>query len=147
MAGTGKINTLSTTNPALGILLLRLFVGGRLIYGVIDNVVSWERMVEFSEFLEANHFPLPLLSAVVSVYVQFIGALLILLGYKTKYASAILIVNFLIALIAVHFAINDTIEGMTPALAMLFGCLTLFFTGPEKLSLHHYLSRRKNSQS
>jgi len=133
-------------NPALGILLLRIFIGGRLLYGVIDNVVSWERMVEFSKFLELNHFPFPIVSAVVSVYVQFLGAALILLGYKLRIASGILVVNFLIALIAVHFASNDTIEGMTPALAMLFGCLTLFFTGPEKLSLENYFSKGTKSK-
>ena len=144
MTSSNEATKLAIPYPALGILLLRIFIGSRLLYGVIDNIMSWERMVEFSKFLEANHFPLPLISAVTSVYIQFIGGLLILLGYKLRIASGILVINFVIALIAVHFAANDTVEGMTPALAMLFGCLTLFFTGPDKLSLHHYLSQPRN---
>lgn len=130
-----KIEAFLEANQAIGILLLRIFIGGRLLYGVIDNVVSWERMVEFSIFLEANHFPIPIISAVTSVYVQFFGAISILLGFRLRLASFLLVINFLVALIFVHFRVNDTIEGMTPALAMLFGCLTLLFTGAEKISL------------
>ena len=119
----------------LGIFLLRIFVGTRLLYGVIDNVISWERMLEFSHFLSNHGFPFPKTSAVISVYVQFFCAILILVGYKIRYASFVLIINFLVALIFVHIRANDTIEGMTGALAMLFGCLTFLFTGADKISL------------
>lgn len=140
---TAKIEAFLEANKAIGILLLRIFIGGRLLYGVIDNVVSWERMVEFSIFLEANHFPIPIISAVTSVYVQFFGAISILLGFRLRLASFLLAINFLIALIFVHFRVNDTLEGMTPALAMLFGCLTLLFTGAEKISLENYFRFQK----
>lgn len=127
----------------MGIFLLRLFIGGRLCYGVIDNVISWERMLEFADFLSANNFPLPIASAIISVYVQFFGALLILIGFKIRPASFVLILNFLVALVAVHIRTNDSIEGMTPALAMLFGCLTFLFTGAEKISLDYYWRSKK----
>lgn len=133
-------------NKYIGILLLRLFIGLRLFYGVIDNVLSWEQMMEFSAFLEVNLFPFPLLSAITSVYVQFLGAIFILVGFKMRIASIILVVNFLVALVFVHLRINDTVEGMTPALAMLFGCLTFLFTGAEKVSVDHYwASKRKRN--
>lgn len=119
----------------LGILLLRIFIGTRLLYGVIDNILSWERMMEFSHFLQQNGFPFPTANAVISVYVQFVGAILILIGFKIRLASFVLVINFLIALIFVHISIGDTIEGMTGALAMLFGCLTFLFTGADKISL------------
>ena len=127
-----------------GILLLRLFVGSRLLYGVLDNVFSWERMKEFADFLGANAFPYPVFSAVISVYVQFIGAILILIGYRLRIATVPLIINFMVALTAFHLRVNDTIEVMTPALAMLFGCLTLLFTGAGKISLANYLKVKLN---
>ena len=96
-------------------------------------------MNEFSAFLEVNNFPLPIISAITSVYVQFLGAICLLVGFKLRFASFILSINFIIALIFVHILANDTIEGMTPALAMLFGCLTLLFTGADKISLEYYL--------
>lgn len=125
----------------MGILLLRIFVGTRLLYGVVDNVLHWERMVEFSLFLESHEFPFPLVSAVVSVYVQFFGALSLLVGFKVRLFSFLLILNFIVALLFVHIPIDDSVEGMTPALAMLFGCLTLFFTGADKLSLDNYFGK------
>jgi uncharacterized membrane protein YphA (DoxX/SURF4 family) len=35
----------------------------------------------------------------------------------------------------VHLKSGDSIEGMTPALALFFGSLALFFTGPGKYSV------------
>lgn len=134
------------TNKYVGIFLLRIFIGCRLIYGVIDNIFSWKRMIEFSKFLEANNFPFPIISAVTSVYVQFFGALFILLGFKTRFASFILTINFIIALFFVHVRANDTVEGMTPALAMLFGSLTLLFTGADKISFDNYLKSTKQNK-
>ena len=122
-------------NNDLGIFLLRLFIGGRLFYGLIDNVLSWEHMLAFEGFLQANGFPFPLVSAVVSVYAQFICSIIILLGYRIRVAAFIMVINFIVALLFVHVAAGDTIEGMTPALAMLFGSLTLLFTGAGKYSL------------
>ncbi|MBX2815293.1 MAG: DoxX family protein [Saprospiraceae bacterium] len=127
----------------IGLLCLRLFIGGRLLYGVVDNVFSWPRMIEFSLFLEANGFPLPLVSALVSVYAQLFGAICILVGFKIRVAALALTVNFVVALVFYHLPAGDSIEGMTPALAMLFGCVTLFFTGADVLSLEHMLRDRR----
>lgn len=126
-------------NRAIGLLLLRIFLASRLLYGVIDNILSWERMLEFSGFLAQHHFPWPTFSAVSSVYVQGCCALLLLIGYQTRLAALLLSLNFLIALLMVHFPSGDSVEGMTPALAMLFGALTLFFTGADQLSIDRYL--------
>lgn len=137
-----QVDRFLDTNKPIGILLLRIFIGCRLIYGVIDNILSWERMLEFSNFLQNNGFPFPTISAVLSVYIQFLGAIFILLGFKIRIASFLLIINFLVALIFVHLKANDTVEGMTPALAMLFGCLTFLFTGAEKISLENRYKAR-----
>jgi putative oxidoreductase len=117
----------------VGILLLRLFIGLRLVYGVIDNILSWDHMKAFEGFLAANGFPFPLVSAVVSVYCQFLAGLMITVGYRIRIASLIMIVNFLVAIVVVHR--HDTVEGMTPALAMLFGCITFLFYGGGKYSI------------
>ncbi len=139
MFSHAKIEKYLDSKKHLGISLLRIFVSSRLLYGVLDNILSWERMIEFSHFLQSNGFPLPTISAVVSVYVQFLGAILILIGYKIRLASFVLVINFLVALIFVHISAGDSIEGMTPALAMLFGCLTFMFTGADKISLENRL--------
>ncbi len=122
-------------NKEIGMLLLRLFVGARLVYGVADNVWSWEHMLTFKDFLSRAGFPFPLLSAVVSVYAQLISGLMTITGYYIRLAAAIMIINFTVALLMVH--LRDTIEGMTPALAMLFANVLFLFYGKDKYSLSH----------
>jgi putative oxidoreductase len=117
----------------LGVLLLRLFVGIRLVYGVVDNVLDWQRMLEFRDFLENFNFPWPLASAVVSVYAQLIAGILIVLGWKIRYAALLMIVNFLVALAMVHR--GDRFEAMTPALAMLFASVLFLFQGPGRYAV------------
>lgn len=92
-------------------------------------------MKEFAAFLARFHFLLPIVSAVVSVYAQAACALLILLGIWVRPAAVVMVANFAIALLAVHFPLGDSIEAMTPALAMFFGCLTLAFTNGGRYAI------------
>lgn len=128
-----KIENWLNLNADIGLLALRIFIGLRLIYGVVDNIFSWEKMLEFAGFLKINGFPLPIFSAVLSVYAQFLCAILILVGYKARFAAAILAFNFIVAMIMVH--LKDSIEVMTPALAMLFISITLLFTGAGRWAI------------
>lgn len=117
----------------VGVLLLRLFIGSRLLYGVADNIFNWSRMLEFKQFLQLFQFPMPLLSAIISVYAQAIAGILIFIGWKIRWAAVVMIVNFIVALVMVHW--GQTVEEMTPALAMLFGNLLFLFTGAGKHSI------------
>ena len=125
-------------NVDIGILVLRVFIGSRLLYGVIDNILSWEKMMEFSGFLQNFDFPFPTVSAVVSVSFQFLASISILLGFHLRVFALIMILNFIVALLFVHLPIKDSVESMTPALAILFSCITLLFTGAQKFSLDYY---------
>ena len=120
-------------NSSWGIFLLRLFIGLRLIYGVLDNVTSWDHMVKFGEFLKNFHFPFPMVCAVTSVYLQLLAGIMIVLGLWIRYASLLIIVNFAIALFMVHR--HDSVEGMTPALAILFSCILFLFQGAGRISI------------
>lgn len=107
-------------------VFIRLIIGFHLIYGTQDNVFSWDRMLEFSEFLTNFGFPIPLVSAVVSVYAQFICGIFFIIGFQVRIAAVIMIGNFIIALLIVHT--GDTYPGAFPAITMLAGsficCLT-----------------------
>ncbi len=126
------------TKLGIGLLLLRVFAGLRIIYGVIDNVISSEKMKEFEGFLTQFNFPFPTISAIVSGYVQLICGILILIGYQTKWASSLLVINFLVAIFMVHLPANDTIEATTPAVALLVISLSLIFTGSGKFSIDNF---------
>jgi putative oxidoreductase len=45
------------------LLILRVFVGGFLVWGVWDNISSAAHMQEFVDFLEGYGFPAPSASA------------------------------------------------------------------------------------
>ena len=119
---------------------IRLTVGFHLIYGTQDNVFSWERMLEFRNFLETFGMPFPLMSAVVSVYAQFICGFLFILGWKQKLSAMVMIFNFLVAITLVH--LNDPYPAIYPAISMLAGSLFIYLKGPGKISLDSYFERK-----
>lgn len=130
-------------NKDIGVLLLRCFTGARLIYGVADNVFSWTHMLAFRDFLHSHGFPVPLACAVISVYAQLIAGCMIIIGWKIRLAALMMIVNFLVAILAVH--LHDSIEAMTPALALLFINLLFIFQGGGRYSVEQSFNRSAHS--
>ena len=124
-----------------GVVFLRLVVGVHLIVGTQDNVFSWERMLEFRDFLAAHGFPWPLLSANVSAWAQLVCGALFVVGWLTRPAAAVMVVNFVVALGMVH--LGKTPYAVTfPALFMLAGALFLLVHGPGALAVDGWLARR-----
>ena len=77
--------------------LLRLYLGGFLVWGVWDNIVSTERMAEFQSFLASLNCPMPALAAPVSVWAQLLIGLLLIPGLFTRIVGLLLAVNFAVA--------------------------------------------------
>lgn len=119
-----------------GPVLLRLFVGFVLIYGTQDNVFSTERMSEFQGFLAQNGFPLPLASAYLSAYAQFLCGLLLFAGLLTRLAAMVMVINFTVALAMVHTSLPFS-ANIAP-LAMWFASLFFFLYGPGVASLDRW---------
>lgn len=115
-----------------GLFFIRLIVGFHLVYGTADNVFSRARMLEFRDFLAAQGAPWPLLSAHVSAYAQFLCGILFILGAFMRPAAAIMIVNFICALLIAHRT-----GGYPPAalaLIMLFSSIGFLIHGAGKPS-------------
>lgn len=128
---------------ALGVPLFRLFLGATLVYGTQDNVFSQAHMLEFRDFLAQNGFPAPLASAYLSAYAQFVCGLLIAAGAATRYAAAVMAINFVVALGMVHWGAPFS-ANISP-MAMLFGSLMLLFHGPGAYSVDEALRNRAAS--
>lgn len=122
-------------------LLLRLFVAFVLIYGTQDNVFHSERMLEFRDFLAGNGFPYPLASAYLSAWAQFLAGILLLAGLFTRIAAAIVVINFVVALLMVHLRLPFN-ANIAP-LAMLVGGLFFVLYGAPRYSLDALLSSRQ----
>ena len=125
-----------------GPLLLRLFLGFVLIYGTQDNVFHPERMQEFAGFLASNGFPMPLASAYLSAWAQFVCGILIIVGLMTRIAAGIMVINFIVALLMVHTSLPFS-ANISP-LSMLFMSTFFVLYGPGILSVDgsRWTSRR-----
>jgi putative oxidoreductase len=121
-------------------LVLRLFVAFVLVYGTQDNVLSHARMLEFRDFLAANHFPFPLFCAYLSGYAQFLTGIALAFGLLTRLAASIVVVNFVVALLMVHRSLPFT-ANVAP-LAMLVCGLFFLLHGAPRYSLDAALAKR-----
>jgi putative oxidoreductase len=125
----------------LGLLLFRLFMGGRIFLGVWDNVIDSSKMAEFALFLDGYGVPYPTFAAPLSVYAQIICGILIVIGLQTRFVAFLMMINFLVAFFLVDRHLS--LEQMTPALAMLFGSFLLIFEGAGRFSLDEIFDRKK----
>lgn len=116
---------------------LRLIAAIVLILGTLDNVLSWDRMLEFEKFIAAMGGPFPLVGAVVSVWAQFICGFLILIGLWTRPAAAVMVINFIAAMLIAHRNVfsEQGFFNSRPALLMLAISLFLFMHGPGRPSI------------
>ncbi len=114
-------------------LLLRLFIAFVLVYGTQDNVFSQAKMLEFRDFLAKNGFPYSLFCAYLSAYAQLACGILLALGLLTRWAAAVVVVNFVVALLMVHVGLPFT-ANIAP-LAMLVGGLFFLLYGAPRYSL------------
>jgi putative oxidoreductase len=129
-------------HKAYGVLFLRLAMGVFLIYGVQDNILSWERMLEFRDFLQVHGVPFPLVAAHLSVYTQFLVGLMLLLGCGVRLAGLLLIINFTAAIIIVH--IGQSFPQYYPAAELLCAGFFYLFNGAGPVSVDGYWSSRKH---
>ena len=114
----------------LGLLVLRLFSGIALLT---------HGYPKFQKVLEGNmQFGDPLglgtaTSLYLSAFAEFICAILIILGFLTRFATIPLIINMAVACFIVHAA--DDFGTKELSLLYLGMFLALFFTGPGKYSV------------
>ena len=94
---------------------------------------SWARMLEFRDFLAERGVPAPLVAAPVSVYAQFIAGWCVLLGFLTRPAALVMVVNFVAALLIAH--VGAPFSANIAPLSMLAGSLFLLVHGPGRPAL------------
>ncbi|WP_417464007.1 DoxX family protein [Kordiimonas sp.] len=111
-----QLQSLSDTS----VLMARLVVGSFLIWGVLDNILSAERMAEFVSFLTAHKFPWPEFMAWLSVWAQFLIGVSFILGLGIRLAGLLCMVNFIVAIVMVdmHGGIRASFSS---ACLILFG--------------------------
>lgn len=124
-----------------GVLFLRFAMGVFIIYGVQDNMLSWERMLEFRDFLQVRGVPFPLVAAHLSVYTQFMIGLMLLLGWGVRLAGLLLILNFTAAILIAH--LGQSFPQYYPAAELIFAGFFYLFNGAGPFSVDSFLEKRQ----
>ena len=128
----------------LGLVLLRCVTGAFLIYQSHDNVFSAARMDEFEAFMVQFNFAYPELMAPLSVYAQFIAGIGFILGLFTRWLGLITMVNFIVAVLMVHW--GQGFPDVWPALILVLLGLYFGLRGSGRFGLDHVLHDRANHQ-
>lgn len=139
---SSRVDTLLLLTPLArygdaALLVLRLLVGGFLVWGVADNLFSAERMREFAEFLDGFGFPAPQVMAPLSVWAQFAAGVAFILGALTRWAGIVCAVNFLVAVVMVDA--TGGIRAAFPAASLVVIGLTLATIGAGRFSVDRIL--------
>ena len=121
------------------LLLLRWFVGAFLIWGVWDNIISAERMIEFARFLEHHGFAAPNLMARLSVWAQLLIGLSLVLGLAARWGGLLCAVNFAVALWMVDAQAG--LRASFPAACLMLLGLYLATHGAGRFALDTLLAR------
>lgn len=123
------------------VLLMRLVVGGFLIWGVWDNITSDARMAEFAGFLARWKFPFPELMAPLSVWVQFGCGAAFIAGALTRWAGLLCALHFIIAILMVDRF--GGVRGAFPAAALVVIGVHLATAGPGRIAVDALFGGRR----
>lgn len=115
-----------------------MVVGGFLVWGVWDNIVSPARMAEFSAFLAGHGFPWPAFMARLSAYAQFVTGLAFVAGAATRWAGLVCAVNFAVAVAMVDAKLG--MRGAFPATALILFGLIFATLGAGRWSVDRLLA-------
>jgi putative oxidoreductase len=134
--------SLSPARPASALLVLRLVFGYHLLHYAVPHVLDATSRADFVGFLAKQGVPMPAFSGWLSIGAELLGGLSLVAGLLIRPACAVLVVNFMVALVVAHrhHGYDESVE----ALQMLAVVITLLGTGAGPLSVDALLKRRRS---
>jgi putative oxidoreductase len=118
----------------LALFALRLCLGAIMIAHGKEKVFGG--MGKHIAFIHSLGVPLPTVMAYLSAGAEFIGGILLVVGFVTRFASLAVLIDMLVAIFKVHFKNGFTGQGnyqVPLALAVIAFAVILFGAGPISL--------------
>jgi putative oxidoreductase len=127
----------------LPLLLMRLILAYGFFGPAMMKIKNFDSIIEW---FGSIGIPFPTLNAYLATGTEALGAILLLLGFKTRLISIPLMITMIVAIVTVHLkhgfeAGNNGFEIPLYYLIMLF---TLLIYGSGKYSLDYFLNKNKN---
>lgn len=130
------------TMADVGILLIRVFVGGCLAAHGFDKFFGEHDVSGFAKGLESMGFPLPTVSAYLSAGTELIAGILIAIGLFTRLASIPMVINMLVAALAVHAKGGYFLpKGLEYALNLAMTFAGIGLIGPGRFSVDNLICK------
>jgi uncharacterized membrane protein YphA (DoxX/SURF4 family) len=110
---------------------------GRLFVAIIFLASAFGKITNFDgtlQFMDSHGMPAANLLCVAAIVVESLGAIALILGYKTRWGAAALAVFLVAATWVFHTAPDQRIQ-LLKNLAILGGLLNLIARGPGGISL------------
>lgn len=123
------------------LLLMRLI----LAYGFYGPaIMKLNDVGAIAEWFNSIGIPAPTLNAYLATYTEITGALFLLLGFATRFITIPLMVTMLVAIKTVHWqnGFEASENGFEIPLYYIVMLITLFFSGPGKLSVDYLINGR-----
>jgi putative oxidoreductase len=132
---------------SLAILLLRMMAGLILFVAGAGKVLGWFGGFGINTTLEMfkNGMQLSAFWTYLSCYTEFIGGLLIMMGFLTRPAAIALFINMLVATYLAGFK-NFFMGGAAYPCLLMVIFLVITLSGPMTFSIDAALSRKQKSE-
>ncbi len=135
-----KLNQLSLT-------LLRVVLGIIFAYHGYVKLFVKGGFTGTSGFFAVIGIPFPAYSALLVSAAEFFGGLLLVIGLLSKWASLVLLVEMIVALLKVHlkagFFITQNSYGYEYVLLLIAALIVLLVNGPGRISLGKQVFKNK----
>ncbi len=133
-----KVENLSVLKNSVGLLLLRLFFGGIMLFQ--HGIPKLMKLLEGAPYKFADVFGLGTgISLSLAVFSELLCAFLILIGLFTRLSSVPLIITMVIAAFLIHG--SDPFGDKELAILYLIAYLCIFLLGPGKYSIDHRIGK------
>jgi putative oxidoreductase len=133
-----------------GLLLIRAILGVVLAFHgsqKLFGLFGGPGMEGFTQALEAMEIPMPQVAAYLSAGTEFVGGLLLLVGFATRLVAIPVAFNMFVAAFKAHggaFSLQADPPGMEYALTLAVVATALIFTGAGQFSVDGCMCRAKS---
>lgn len=116
------------------LLVARIFVVLIFLIAGINKITDFAGS---QQYMEALGMPMTSFLLVVALIIEVLGSLMIIFGYKTRWAAIVLVIYLIPVTLIFHTKFSDIVQMIMflKNLGLMGGLLYLFFFGPGAYSL------------
>lgn len=123
------------------LLLARIFL---VLIFLIAGIGKISNFAGSQQYMEAYGMPMAGLLLIVATIIEILGSLMIIFGYKTKWAALVWVIYLIPTTLIFHTHFSDMVQMVMfwKNLGLMGGLLYLYFFGPGAFSIDEGLKKQ-----